>query len=95
MMKPEVDEIKKRLTHQIAEDFYSRLESNEAKIERLRRLQGGEETLPPGLEIEEEIELPDVSEMHAMLLMGVHKRLSFPDIPTPSDSPSESYKNKG
>ncbi len=78
--------MKKSLVHQIAEDFYSRFESNEQKLERLRTLQRGENTLPQGLEIEAEVKIPDVTQMHNMLIGGVQGKVGMPEVPVPKES---------
>jgi len=85
-MLSESDEMKKRLVHQIAEDFYSRFESNEEKLERLRLLQKGEVTLPEGLEVEGDFQLPEVGQMHSMLLRGIRGNLGIGNIPPPQES---------
>lgn len=85
-MNSDSNEMKKRLVHQIAEDFYSRFESNEQKVERLRRLQQKEVSLPQGLEVEGEVRIPEVSEMHTMLLRGMKARIGTPEFPLPEES---------
>lgn len=88
-MKSESDEMKARLVHQMAEDFYSRFESTEDKLKRLRKLQQGEQSLPSGLEIEGDIRLPDATDMHSMLLSGVHGTISVPEIKAPEQVKSK------
>jgi len=84
-MKSEKDGLKNRIINQIADDFYTRFESTEEKLERLRQLQMGEFSLPEGLEEQDgEFHLPDVAEMHAMLLRSVKKRLSPMKVAQPA-----------
>jgi hypothetical protein len=85
-MNLEMNEMKKRLSHQIAEDFYSRFESNEQKLERLRGLRQSEVALPRGFDIEGEIRVPTVSETHEMLLGGVQSGIGPRQVPVPEES---------
>ncbi len=84
-MNQEINEMKKRVIHQIADDFYSRFESNEQKIQRLRELQAGESPLPEGLEVEGDIKIPDVTNMHSMLLNGVQGDIETPVLKKPGE----------
>ena len=70
----------------MADDFHSRFESNEQKLERLRRLQRDEVTLPLGFEIEGEVRAPNVTEMHTMLLGGIQSRVGPAQVPIPEES---------
>ena len=85
-MNPDTNEMKKQLGHQIAEDFYSRFESNEQKLERLRQLQKGDIGLPTVLDVDGEISIPTVTETHNMLLSGVTRTLGPSQIPLPKES---------
>lgn len=84
-MNQEINEIKKRVIHQIADDFYTRFESNEQKLQRLRKLQAGESPLPEGLDVEGDIKIPDVADMHSMLLNGVQGDLETPVLKKPEE----------
>ena len=85
-MNTDTNEMKKRLGHQIAEDFNSRFESNEQKLERLRQLQKGNIELPIGLDVDGEIRIPTVADTHDMLLGGVMRSLGPTEIPAPKES---------
>lgn len=93
-MNNETNEMKKRLVHQMSEDFHSRFESNEQKLDRLRKLHQDDVSLPHGFEIEGEIRAPDVSEMHGMLLGGIQARVGPAPIPVPEESMTSAGEKK-
>ena len=93
-MNQDTNEIKKRLAYQMADDFYSRFESNEQKLERLRGLQHDEVTLPGGFEIEGEVRAPHVAEMHSMLLGGIQSRVGPVQVPVPEGSENLAGKDR-
>lgn len=92
-MIDETSEMKKRLVHQLTEDFYSRFESNDDKLERLRRLQQNEVVLPHGFEVEGEVRAPSVSEMHTMLLTGQQARMDTLRVTRPRGSRTMELEN--
>lgn len=85
-MNPDTNEMKTRLGYQIGEDYYSRFESNEQKLERLRQLQKGDIGLHTGLDVKGDISIPTVAETHNMLLSGVMRTLGPSQIPLPKES---------